>query len=443
MLMIAALSSFLLSAHAAQQAPLPSLAVERHHLANGLTVLLLEDHSSPIVAVNVWYSVGSKNEEPGRTGFAHLFEHYMFEGSEHVAPGGYFKTLLGMGGEINANTTNDRTDYYAVVPSQNLEEVLRQEADRMGFLNIDHPGLDKQRAIVKNEKRLGENQPYGGAWEGINAATWDKNHPYAWPVIGSMKDLDAASLEDVRKFHDSYYRPNNAVLVVSGDQSSAATLELVNKWFGTIAAGPTPPALQKPPVSTNPGRRELTLEDDKAQLPMLFLSFRIPGKGKPDWQEASVAAQVLGGGRSSRLVQSLQYDKRLVLEVSASVMGLVEDDIFLIQAMPAPGVSMKDVEKAIRAELDLFSSRGPSEQEMQRVKAGMRTATLNTLQNAENVAAQLAEGQALFNQPDAVVAELKEIAKMSPAAPKAAAGRFLTPSNTAAISIIPKSGVSW
>ncbi|MEK7233383.1 MAG: pitrilysin family protein [Elusimicrobiota bacterium] len=441
MILTTALAAFLLSAHAASPAALPDLAIESHKLANGLTVILHEDHSSPIVAVNTWYSVGSKNEEAGRTGFAHLFEHYMFEGSAHAAAGEYFNKIFGMGGDTNANTTNDRTDYFAVVPSENLEEVLRQEADRMGFLNIDGTaGLDKQRHIVKNEKRLRENQPYGGAWEGINTTTWDKGHPYSWPVIGSMEDLGAASLEDVKKFHDSYYLPNNAVLVISGDQDNAATLLLVNKWYGTIPKGPAPPALKMPPISTTPGRRELTLEDDKAQMPLLLLSYRIPGKGKPGWQEVSVAAQILGGGRSSRLVQSLQYDKRLVLSVSASVMGLAEEDILLIEAMPAPGVQMKAVEDAIRAQLDAFAAHGPSEQEMARAKAGIRTATLNALQTAANVAAELAEGQALFNDPAYVLTALGTISEMPRANPQDAAKRLLTPSNTAVITIQPSGG---
>lgn len=432
------LLSLLAGSLAFSQQALPPLAVEKHTLANGLTVLLREDHSSPLVTVNIWYKVGSKNEEPGKTGFAHLFEHYMFEGSAHSPSGEYFNKVFGMGGETNANTTNDRTDYYAVVPSENLEEVLRLESDRLGFLNINQPNLDKQRAIVKNEKRLRENQPYGMAWQAINEAAWPANHPYKWPVIGSMQDLDAASLQDVKSFHDRYYAPNNAVLVVSGDQVNANTLPLVEKWFGTLPAAQTPPALNTPAPDYNPGRRDLTITDDKAQLPMLFLIYRIPGKNKPGWQEASVAAQILGGGRTSRLVQSLQYDKRMVLSIGASVMGLQEDDLFLIEAMPAPGVDVKTLETAIVAEVEKFKQTGVTTKELNRVKAGMRTATLNALQEADNVAAQLVEGEALQGDPSAVITDLNKVSRMQPGPVQDAARRFLTPNNTANVTIKPK-----
>jgi predicted Zn-dependent peptidase len=432
------LLSLLASAVLAAPAPLPPLAVETHTLANGLTVLLHEDHSSPLVVVNIWYKVGSKNEEAQKTGFAHLFEHYMFEGSAHSPSGQYFNEVFGMGGETNANTTNDRTDYYAVVPSENLEEVLRLESDRLGFLNINQPNLDKQRAIVKNEKRLRENQPYGLAWQAINDAAWPAGHPYKWPVIGSMRDLDAASLADVKAFHDRYYAPNNAVLVVSGDQTNAQTLALVTKWFGGLPAAPTPPALQTPAPDYNPGRRDLTLTDEKAQLPMLFLIYRIPGKNRPGWQEASVAAQILGGGRTSRLVQSLQYDKRMVLSIDASVMGLQEDDLFLIEAMPAPGVDLKTVEAAIVAEVDKLKANGVTAKELDRVKAGMRTATLNALQDADGVAAQLAEGQALRNDPSAVITDLNAVSRLQPGPVQDAARKYLTPGNTAGVTILPK-----
>ena len=423
---------------AAQPAPLPPLAVETRTLSNGLTVLLHEDHSSPLVTVNIWYKVGSKNEQPGKTGFAHLFEHYMFEGSAHSPSGQYFNSVFGMGGETNANTTNDRTDYYAVVPSENLEEVLRLESDRLGFLNINQPNLDKQRKIVKNEKRLRENQPYGGAWEAINAAAWPKGHPYAWPVIGSMADLDAASLADVKAFHDRYYAPNNAVLVVSGDQENARTFMMVEKWFGGLPRSATPPKLQTPAPDYNPGRRDVSITDDKAQMPMLFLIYRIPGKNRPGWQEASVAAQILGGGRTSRLVQALQYDKRMVLSIDASVMGLQEDDLFMIEAMPAPGVDLKRLEAAIVAEVDRLKAQGVTVKELDRVKAGLRTSTLNALQDADGVAAQLAEGQARRGDPSAVITDLNAVSRLQPGPVQDAARKYLTPGNTAGLTILPK-----
>jgi len=439
LLLLAALIPAARAATPAQApAPIPSLAIERHTLANGLTVLLREDHASPVVAVNIWYNVGSKNEEPGRTGFAHLFEHYMFEGSAHVPGGEQFKEVFGMGGELNANTTNDRTDYYDVVPAENLEEVLRLESDRMGFLDINQRGLDKQRPIVKNEKRLRENKAYSGIEAGMDQTVWDAGHPYKWPVIGSMQDLDAASVADVKNFHDRYYLPNNAVIVVNGDQDNARTLALIEKWFGGIPAGATPPALRVPPTGPMTARREATIDDPKAQLPMLIMAFRIPGNDKPGWRESQVAAKILGGGRTSSLVQKLKYDRRMVFDIEADVEAQHEDDILIIDAIPVPGVSIAQVEAAIRAELDEFAQDGPTDREMARVKAGLRAKELNALQDAGDLAAAIAEGEGFHHDPEAVIHGGDAIMRMDKTAPRDAARRYLTRPNTAAIVIRPK-----
>ncbi len=429
------------AAHATTPAPLPSLAVERHVLPNGLTVLLREDHSTPVVAVNIWYKVGSKNEETGRTGFAHLFEHYMFEGSQNVPGGGYFKEIFGMGGQVNATTNYDRTDYYAVVPSENLEEVLRLESDRMAYLNINQAGLDKQRPIVKNEKRMRGNSPYAGVGEKLGDTIWDQGHPYKWPIIGSMQDLDAASLHDIKTFHDRYYLPNNAIIVVNGDQHSARTLALIEKWFGPIPAGPTPPALRVPASGPLTSPRSSVLDDPKAQLPMLILAFRIPGHGKPGWQEAEVAASILGDGRTSRLVQKLKYEQSMVLEISAEVEGLQENDVLMIQAVPAPGVPLDRVEEAIRAEIDAFIQGGPTEQEMHRVKAGLRASGLSALQDANSLAAAIAKGEGFHGDPDYVITQLNKVGRMDASAPQAAARQFLAPSSVNKIVVRPNHAV--
>lgn len=411
-------------------------------LPNGLTVVLHEDHSIPVVAVNIWYKVGSKNEEPGRTGFAHLFEHYMFEGSAHSPAGQYFQRVFGMGGNTNATTSNDRTDYYAVVPSENLEEVLRLESDRMGFLQevINDKSLEKQRAIVKNEKRLRENQAYGGAWEAVNGTAWPEGHPYGWPVIGSMKDLDAATAADVKAFHSKYYRPNNAVIVLAGDLEPEDTLRKVRKWFGPIPAGPPPPPLSVPGAGGLSGRKQAVVADDKAQIPLLLLAYPIPGKGKPGWAEMSVVASVLGGGRSSRLVRSLQYDRRLAAQVGASVVGLHEADLFLIEAVPVPGVTVEQLVEAIEAELAKVVREGIKPKEMKRVQAGIRTARLDAMQQVANVAESLAEGQAVFGDAGALDALMERASKVKPTEAQAAAGRYLRPDNTAVVTINPKDG---
>lgn len=420
------------------------IAFQSTTLQNGLTVVTHEDHAMPVVAVNIWYKVGSKHEQAGRTGFAHLFEHYMFEGSAHSPSGEYFQKIFGMGGNTNATTSNDRTDYFAVVPSENLEEVLRLESDRMGFLqsSINAASLDKQRKIVKNEKRLRENRAYGGALDSLNDMVWPQGHPYKWGVIGSMKDLDAASVQDVKDFHATHYLPNNAVLVLSGDFETRDALAKVRKWFGGLPAGPAPPALRIPATPSLGGRVERLVEDAKAQVPLVLLAYPIPGKGKPGWTEMSVVAAVLGGGKSSRLARSLQYDQRLAVMVSARVIGLREADMFLIEAVPAPGVKIETLVASVEAELAKVVRDGIQNRELNRVKAGIRTARLDALQTAGGVADALAEGQGSFGDPGALDDQMDQVLRMRPAQAKTAAGRYLTPDNTAVLTIAPKNGAA-
>ncbi|TBR22775.1 insulinase family protein [bacterium] len=416
----------------------PGTLFQTRTLPNGLTVVVQEDRSIPVAAVNVWYNVGSKDEKKGKTGFAHLFEHYMFEGSEHAPGGQYFSRIFGMGGITNANTTSDRTDYYAVVPSEGVEEVLRLESDRMGWLRgaMNQGSLDKQRGIVKNEKRLREGQPYGGAWEALGETVWPKDHPYRWPVIGSMADLDGASLDDVKAFHAEYYAPNNAVLTVAGDVSAAEVFAQAEKWFGAIPAGKAPSRNNIPAV-TAPAQASRTVVDDKARLPLLFVAYPIPGKGQPGWAEMAVVASVLGGGRTSRLVQALQYDRNLVLSVDASVTGMHENDLFIVSAMPAPGVKADVVRAAIDAELAKVVRDGVTPRELGRVRAGLKTARLDALQEAEGVAASLAEGQGRFGDPGFNETVDARVQAMDPEAARAAAAKYLRPGNAAGVSVVP------
>ncbi|MGH9857476.1 MAG: M16 family metallopeptidase, partial [Acidobacteriota bacterium] len=254
-----------------QAVSLPSLKFEKYTLPNGLDVILHEDHSIPMVAVNIWYHVGSKNEKPGRTGFAHLFEHMMFQGSRHHDKE-YFEPLQKVGGSINGSTSEDRTNYWENVPSNQLELALWLEADRMGFLlpAMTQEKLDNQRDVVKNERRQGlENQPYAKAYDLIPALLYPKDHPYSWPVIGSMADLSAASLEDVSDFFRTYYAPNNASLCIAGDFQPAEAKKLVEKYFASIPAGPPVDRLQawRPQLE---GVRRATLED-QVSLPRVFM----------------------------------------------------------------------------------------------------------------------------------------------------------------------------
>ncbi len=418
-----------------------AITYTRTVLPNGLTVLLYKDDSAPLVAVDIWYKVGSKNEQAGHTGFAHLFEHYMFECTKHTKQGEYFDAVFKrLGGLANAFTTNDKTNYYSVVPSGGLDEMLRLESDRMGFLQacLSQQSLDKQRGIVENEKRERGGAPYASASDELLSQTFPSPNPYNWPVIGSMQDLEAASLKDVAAFHDAYYLPNNAVIAIAGNIDEAKTLERVKFWFSGIAAGATPPAVNPPAVIDLGGRRERTVTDPKAPMPMLVVGFPIPGRGKPGSSEASALASILSDGRGARLTKALvEGPKPLAVQVEGGVFGLSESDVLLIQAIPAPGVTLAELETAINAEIANLAVHGPDPKELARIKAKMRTAMYDALQNVEGVAQSLAEGEAVAGDPDAFIdGEAKRIEAIDPAAIKKAAAR-LTPANSSIVKITP------
>lgn len=425
--------------------PASALTYQRHVLKNGLVVLLYKDASAPLVSVDVWYKVGSKNEHTGRTGFAHLFEHYMFECTKHIPEGGYFEAVLKrLGGEANAFTTNDKTNYYSVVPAEGLDEVLRLESDRMGYLQacLNQSSLDKQRGIVENEKRERGGAPYAGAIEALVDQTFSLPHPYHWPVIGSMQDLEAASLKDVAAFHDSYYLPNNAVVAIAGAIDEDAALARARFWFEGLKRGANPPAPSVPAVNDLGGRRATSITDDKAQLPMLVMAFPVPGRGKPGNEEASALASILGDGRGARLKKALeQGNPPLAVTVETGLFGLSETDLFLIQAIPAPGVDLRTLEAAIHAELSKLATQGVQASELNRVKAKMRTSFYDALQNVEGVAQSLAEGEALKKDPNAFIdGEAREIEALTPDALRAAARR-LTPDNSSVVDVIPAPAV--
>lgn len=433
--------SLLLVALLAWPASARALTYSRHVLANGLTVLLYKDDSAPLVAVDIWYKVGSKNEEAGRTGFAHLFEHYMFECSKHTKQGEYFDAVFKrLGGLANAFTTHDKTNYYSVVPAGGMDEMLRLESDRMGFLQacLSQQSLDKQRGIVENEKRERGGAPYASSSEELLAQTFPSPHPYNWPVIGSMQDLEAASLKDVEKFHDSYYLPNNAVIAIAGNIDEAKTLERVRFWFEGIAAGAEPARPAPPEITSLGGRRERTVTDAKAPMPMLVIGYPIPGRGKPGSDDASVLASILTEGRGARLEKALKEGaKPLAVQVEGGIYGLAETDILIIQAIPTPGTTMAELEAAINAEIAKLASRGPDAQELNRIKAKMRTAVYDALQKVEGVAQSLAEGEAVAGDPDAFIGgEAQRIEAVDPDAIKRAASR-LSPSNSSIVKIVP------
>jgi zinc protease len=350
--------------------PLPQIKYEKFKLKNGLDVILYEDHRLPLVAVNIWYHVGPANERVGRTGFAHLFEHMMFEGSKHVGPKAHFRYLEAAGAsDINGTTDFDRTNYFETLPSNQLELALWLESDRMGYLlsTLDREKLANQRDVVRNERRQSvENAPYGLVEEGLFHELFPRTHPYYADVIGSHQDIENAGLNDVREFFRQYYSPNNASLAITGDIDPQHARQLVEKYFGSIPSGPAVPKIDvKPPVITAQKRETVT---DTVELPKVYMGWVTPPIFSPEDAETDLLAQLLGGGRSSRLYKSLVYEKQIAQDVTVTNQSLLLGSVFEIQATCKPGVKPEDMEKAIHDELAKLRQEGPTQSELDRAR---------------------------------------------------------------------------
>ncbi|MEO8167911.1 MAG: pitrilysin family protein [bacterium] len=342
------------------------VSFEQYKLDNGLTVILHEDHSAPVAATVVMYNVGSKNEKMKRTGFAHLFEHMMFQGSQHVADDEHFKLLQEVGANINGTTSSDRTNYFEVVPSNYLELSLYLESDRMGFLlpAMTQEKLDNQRDVVKNERRQNvDNQPYGTAWEKIAKAMYPDTHPYSWPVIGYMDDLSAATLEDVKDFFRIYYAPNNAVVTIAGDFNPAQAKEWVKKYFGPIPRGKEIPHTTPIPVSLS-GDKRLVFED-KVQLPRLYMEWPSPPMNTREDAVLDVLADILASGKNSRLYKTLVYDKQVAQSVNAYQASSLLASQFGIEVTAKPGKNLTEMETIVNNELATMMKDGVNEKEIE------------------------------------------------------------------------------
>jgi zinc protease len=336
-------------------------------LANGLTVILHQDKSVPLVAINVWYHVGSANERAGRTGFAHLFEHLMFEGSKHVKEGEFDTLLEAAGGNNNGSTNNDRTNYVIEVPSNAIELALYLESDRMAYLldTMTPELVNGQRDVVKNERRQSyENRPYGMASIELDKMLWPENHPYNWPTIGYMEDLTAASQEDVVAFFKKYYAPNNASLSIAGDIDFDRTRALVEKWFNEVPrGGPVEPVAPPAAYLNSVKRKTMT---DRVRLPRLYLGWLTPRQYAPGDSALDVASSVLADGKNSRLYKRLVYDTQMAQDVSAYQQSGALGSSFLIVATARPGKSVADIQKAIDEELDRLRREPPTVREVER-----------------------------------------------------------------------------
>jgi zinc protease len=336
-------------------------------LPNGLHVILHEDHRVPVVSVNVWYHVGSDREKPGRTGFAHLFEHLMFMGSGHVKPGEFDTLLEAAGGDNNGSTTSDRTNYWINVPSNALNVALFLESDRMGYLllALTPASVDAQRDVVKNERRQSyENRPYGMADIRLDELLYPPGHPYHWPTIGYMPDLTAATYDDVVEFFKRYYSPNNASLVVAGDIDTAATRQLVEKWFGDVKLGPFVEPLAPPAAFLTEVTRE-TLHD-KVQLPRLYLAWLTPAFFRPGDAALDITSSILTGGKNSRLYRRLVYDLQIAQDVTSAQESRALDSRFLIVVTPRPGHTVEEVGKVVDEELQKLRDAPPTRREFDR-----------------------------------------------------------------------------
>lgn len=398
-------------------------------LDNGLTVIVHEDHKAPIVAINTWYHVGSKNEKLGKTGFAHLFEHLMFGGSEH-SPGRYIDAMEKIGAtDLNGTTNNDRTNYFENVPTSAVDYTLWMESDRMGFLlgALDQKTLDLQRGVVQNEKRQGENQPYAVAFQLITQNTYPVGHPYSWTVIGDMADLNAASMDDVKEWFRTYYGPSNVTIVLAGDIDLKTAKEKVEKYFGNIPPGP-PVAHQEAWIAKMTGTHRQIVQDRVPQA-RVYKVWNVPQYGTADADYLDLVSDVLSSGKSSRFYKRLVYDDQIATNANAFVSASEIAGQFRIQASAKPGGNLAQVEKELDEELAKLLKDGPTAEELARAKAQHEA---NFVRGIERIGGfggksdRLAQSQTYLGNPDAYKISSRRIQEATEEEVKAAANRWLS-----------------
>ena len=406
-------------------------------------MILHEDHACPIVAVNLWYHVGSKNEVPGRTGFAHLFEHLMFEGSAHHDHG-YFQPLQGAGASLNGSTNADRTNYWEVVPTSALELALWMESDRMGHLlpALTEAKFTNQRDVVLNERRQNyENRPYGLASMALLAALYPPDHPYHWTTIGEVPDLKAACLEDVRDFFRRFYHPANASIALAGDIDSDAALTLVDRYFGDIPAGPAVTPVRAD--ATLSGDVRLLLED-RVELPRLYLAWLTPAMFAPGDAELDLVSDLLANGRTSRLYRRLVFESRVATDVSASQNSREIGGFLQVAATAAPGHTLAEIERVVLDEIDQFVASGPTPDEMERGRVQAESQFVFRLQTVGGFGGksdQLNAYHTFTGDPGYFGRDLARYADATPEALVSVARQYLTGTGRVALSIVPRGRV--
>jgi predicted Zn-dependent peptidase len=383
--------------------PVPIVEFSDERLPNGLRLIVAEDHLAPVAAINLWYDVGSKHEVAGKTGFAHLFEHVMFQGSAHVGKAEHMALVQAAGGTLNGTTWLDRTNYFETVPSHQVELAIWLEADRMGSLleALSQDNLDNQREVVKNEKRWSyDNRPYGSWNEKILGHLFPVDHPYHHPTIGSMEDLDAASLDDVKEFFATYYAPNNAVLSVVGDVDRAQVRAWADKYFGPIPANPSIPPLADLSLPALLGEEQRETVQDNVPLPRIYFGFRAPVFGEHSLDALDLAGQLLTGGKGSRLHRRLVREERLAQDVAIFTLPFTGGaSVSVGWATVRPGVDIEDVERAYLEELDRLGNELPTDDELARAKALTEADELGALARVEERADRLSMYATLFGDP--------------------------------------------
>ncbi|MBL8611580.1 MAG: insulinase family protein [Myxococcales bacterium] len=422
----------------APAAPGLQIDVRRLKLDNGLRVVLSVDKTSPTVAVDVVYDVGARNEERGKSGFAHLFEHMMFQGSANVPKGDHFKLVTSHGGTLNGTTSEDRTNYFEMLPQSELALAVWLEADRMRSLDISQVNFENQRAVVKEEFRMRvENAPYVPAYFRLRETVYQGYWPYEHPAIGTMKDLDAAELPWVRAFHDAYYAPNNAVVSIAGDFDPAHAEALVRQYFGPISQNPNVPKYEPPAVPEQKAARGVVVEDAHAKLPAFFDGWVIPQARHKDHYALELAAMVLTDGESSRLHKLLVRDKAVAQEVSAEAEGQRGPDLFVVEAKIASSAKIADVQKLVDAEIARLGREGPTEAEMTKLKNRVRAKTILGLQTNIARAQRLAEFELYWGDAALLNQEVVYYTQVTAADVKRVVAKYLVPERRSRVEVKP------
>lgn len=412
--------------------------IERHALPNGLKVVLQQDRRAPLASLNIWYHVGSKNERPGQTGFAHLFEHMLFQGSANVSTNGHFQLIQEIGGTANGSTWFDRTNYYETVPSHHLERALWLESDRMGFLlpAMTQEKLDNQREVVINERRQRvDNQPYGRAYETLHELLFPEGHPYRWPVIGYVEDLEAASLPMVNEFFSRFYVPNNAVLTLAGDFEKASALELIARYFGDIPAG-APVAVPRPAMPAIAAARREVLYD-AVKLPRIYMAWHAPPFGSEEWYALDLLASAMSAGKASVLYEELVYRRGLAQDATLYASSTEASSMVYLIATARPGVEPAALEAALLEQVAAAAAQPLPEEALVRSRNRLLATHYAELQTLERRADLISELTTYFDDPWRVTSELDRYRIVTPESVRKAAERWLAPSALAMVTVLP------